>query len=390
MASWFRPWHVAVAGGALVAAIVLANAQMAVAALAAIAAAALLVAWSVDDRRVRVRANAEGLFIEGKTLVPAHVLADGFLVRKDGNSPRLRLVDRFGLTRFNVRLESEAQGRTLLRALGLDAGHKSATFRVPNALLGVAPFLGILPGAMLLGTYAAEDHVKLLLAALTALLLAAGALRFGYSPVTVGADGVLIRGLGTHSFVPYGQIVRAEVTPYAILLHLTDGSVRTIRAPHPWAKDPLDRRPNPMRDIVAARIEQALYDFRRRATSDDAAAVVARGGRAIADWGAAITGRAAAHYRVAAAPAIPADELWRVAEDPGAEETARAGAAVAVVASVALSTHEDGAHDDVRARLRAAARATASPRVRIALETAADASDEEDLARVLAVFEERS
>ncbi|WP_394838557.1 hypothetical protein LVJ94_16795 [Pendulispora rubella] len=383
MARWFRPWHLAAVGVALAAAVILANAHVDVGALVAIVVAAVLAGRSVDDRRVRLRANAEGLFVDGKRLVPAHVLSDGFVVRKFGDPPRLRLVDRFGVTRFNVRLESEAHGRTLLRALGLDAGHKSTTFRVPNALLVVAPFVGLLPGAILLGTWTTVDGDVKLLSTLIALLVVGVVLRFGYSRVTVGADGVLKRGIGLDSFVPYGWIERVETTPHAILLRLTDGSTRTIEAPAPWTKDPFKHPPGPMRDIVAARIEQALYDFRRRATSEGAGIVMARGGRAIPDWHAAITGRAAAHYRVAAAPAIPAEDLWRVAEDPGAEETARAGAAVA------LRAHEDGALDDVKARLRAAARATASPRVRVALEAVADASDEDELARALDVFEEK-
>jgi len=78
-------------------------------------------------------------------------------------------------------------------------------------------------------------------------------------------------------------------------------------------------------------------------------------------------------------PAARGDDLWRVVEDTSAPEDARAGAAVAL-------RNEDGAHP----RLRIAAEAVASPKLRVALEKASDpAADDEALDEALEAFDRR-
>ena len=76
----------------------------------------------------------------------------------------------------------------------------------------------------------------------------------------------------------------------------------------------------------------------------------------------------------------PEENLWRVAEDPAAEETARVGAAVA------LRTRLDR---EGRARLLCMSDASVSPRVRVALRAAATAEGEgeEALAEAPAAYE---
>ena len=78
--------------------------------------------------------------------------------------------------------------------------------------------------------------------------------------------------------------------------------------------------------------------------------------------------------------AVPEENLWRVAEDPAAEETARVGAAVA------LRTRLDR---EGRARLLCMSDASVSPRVRVALRAAATAEGEgeEALAEAPAAYE---
>jgi hypothetical protein len=76
-------------------------------------------------------------------------------------------------------------------------------------------------------------------------------------------------------------------------------------------------------------------------------------------------------YRAAA---VRDDDLWRVVEDPGAPEEARAAAAV-------LLRQTDGA----KPRLRIAADAVASPRLRVALE----AEEEEQAEEALEAFIQR-
>jgi hypothetical protein len=67
-----------------------------------------------------------------------------------------------------------------------------------------------------------------------------------------------------------------------------------------------------------------------------------------------------------------------VAEDPTADPAARAGAAIVLRNTI---TDED------RARLRVAAETSVSPKLRVALEAAASADDEEELVEALAAFE---
>jgi hypothetical protein len=60
--------------------------------------------------------------------------------------------------------------------------------------------------------------------------------------------------------------------------------------------------------------------------------------------------------------------LWRVAEDPALDESARIGAAIALRSNIT---------DGDRERLRVVATSTASPRVRIALDAAVSSPDED-------------
>jgi hypothetical protein len=71
---------------------------------------------------------------------------------------------------------------------------------------------------------------------------------------------------------------------------------------------------------------------------------------------------------------MAAEMLWEVVEDPAVDSTARAGAAMML-----RRTLDDGG----RARLRVAAGACASPRLRVALDAVADGGDEAAVAAAL-------
>jgi hypothetical protein len=75
------------------------------------------------------------------------------------------------------------------------------------------------------------------------------------------------------------------------------------------------------------------------------------------------------------AQALPRETLWRIALDPGETEELRIGASL----TLRKDLDEEG-----RTRLRSAAEASASPRVRIALAGAADALDDEALGDAIA------
>jgi hypothetical protein len=125
-------------------------------------------------------------------------------------------------------------------------------------------------------------------------------------------------------------------------------------------------------DLVAERIREALESARRGDPAQDVA-LLARNAREIGVWVRALRAVAAGAVDHRTAP-IPEDRLWRIAEDPNASPTARAGAAVALTPSL---------DDAGKARIRVAADATASPKLRVALEAAAE-TDEAALEHALA------
>ena len=104
--------------------------------------------------------------------------------------------------------------------------------------------------------------------------------------------------------------------------------------------------------------------------------VLARRERSHIDWVKALHA-ATAKVSHRASP-LSLEALWRLVESPRAEPLARAAAAIALEPKLA---RED------RARLRIAAEATASPRLRIALDRVAEGADEEALAEALAAVE---
>jgi hypothetical protein len=125
-----------------------------------------------------------------------------------------------------------------------------------------------------------------------------------------------------------------------------------------------------MRDALAQRIREAMEAHRARIGPRKLALQLARGERDKGEW---ITGlkklqEGEGGYRAAA---VREEDLWRIVEDPGAPEEARAAAAI-------LLRSNEGA----RPRLRIAAEAVASPRLRVALE----AEDEEAVDEALEAY----
>ena len=133
-------------------------------------------------------------------------------------------------------------------------------------------------------------------------------------------------------------------------------------------------------DMVVERINEAVSERGRGGSADLApweSELLSRGERAIEPWVEALRAihSDVASFRKQAGGGIEA--LWGVLEDAAAEPERRAAAAVA------LTPHLD---EGGRERVRIAARATAAPKLRIALEAAA--SDDEDA--IAAALEEVS
>ena len=193
--------------------------------------------------------------------------------------------------------------------------------------------------------------------------------------VSVGQDGVLVASLVRRRFYPLAAMASVRETSWGVLLTLKSGREVEIRTEH---KESVER--SQQRAAITACIERRLTELAPNEVPAPAT-LLARGGREVTEWLRALralrNGEAGA-YRAAA---IPEEMLWRTVEDPASDPTARAGAAVALRESL----DEAG-----RVRLRVAAAASASPRLRVALEKVASPIDEAELAGALEECEEPS
>jgi hypothetical protein len=197
------------------------------------------------------------------------------------------------------------------------------------------------------------------------------------SRVTVGADGIELRWFGRRRFFRHRDVVNA--TQYIAGLGnsrytgvaLTLESGEEVRIPIGQARSGDDRT-----RMVLERIQEAAAEGQREHPELDPA-ILARGDREVADWMRALRSLGAGANATMRTAPIEAERLWRIVEDPAGPPLARAAAAVALTADPAA---------DARRRLRAAAEATAAPRLRVAIDAAAS-HDEDALKEALAELE---
>jgi hypothetical protein len=199
--------------------------------------------------------------------------------------------------------------------------------------------------------------------------------------VVAGSDGVRIGWLGPGKFVPYANVAHASLDDRGdVVIDLRNGARVRLLFRQPFRSsstmnsfDLLTTLFARQKTAIVERIEEAARAHERGVADRDAGGVLARGGRTAVEWLKALhsLGSGAVNYR---SVTLPPDVLWRIAENPAAPPHERAAAAVAL---------RDALDEEGRARLRVLAEATAAPRVRVALEAAASATDDETLARAL-------
>jgi hypothetical protein len=309
---------------------------------------------------VRVRADPTGLSIDGVIAIPASRIVGGWV------EPRLHappVVHLRGLRGRYLRLvvRDLEQGRALLRELSIDPSHVSAhywalarplgeprTFAHAGVLLAVTIVVGFIVGPAVPPVFAV---------ALVALfVLFAGIIL--PTRVVVGADGVLLRWLGTVRFVPWSRVMDVEPFDGGVMLSLApDGGeeLLTLRMPDDH------QRYHPERDALIERMVVALRAYGPAARAEPMTRLLARAGGLTRDWVREMRDliRPIQGFRTAS---VPLERLWQVVLDPRADREARTGAALALAPVLP---------DEGRARLRAVADGCAEPRLRIALVTAA-------------------
>jgi hypothetical protein len=277
---------------------------------------ALLLAGGYGTRRdaTEVAADAEGLRSESTVLLARAQMAEGFL--RGGAGPvRVRIVGQKGGRTLDLELDTRERALALLRALRLDVLHRT---------LEVHGFCNY-------------DYVNI------------------PARIVVGADGVLATRVGFFSYAEINDVVRDG---NVVVLKLAAGGDVRLGA-------------TLQQDALFERLREGFEAFRSGQHAENAAALVSRKGRSLGAWMKDLAGLLGDHhYR--AAGVVP-ETLWRIAEDPAAPTSARAGAAVALRSTLDAPGRE---------RLRIAAEASASPKLRVVLEAAAQ-PEEEPLARAV-------
>jgi hypothetical protein len=345
----------------------------------------LLYTWArkpcAIERAARAHADARGLTVDGKLVLEAARVTGGWLQPRSHAPPLVHVCAR-GRPDVELVVRDLEQGRALLCALEVDPAHASAQYSVlarplgePRAFARAATILGLVLAFGIVAGQTAPAALALAVVALVVLFVSVAA----PTHVTVGADGVHLRWVGTSRFVPWSAVVGIEVYDGGVVLVLDGGEWLTLRVPADH------ERHHPERDVMVERMRVAWRAQAGARGDETAARLVRRAGGRTREWVRALRAilRSDWGYR---GSAVPPERLWRIVEDPRADRAARTGAAVALAPSL---------DDCGRERLRAAASACAEPRVRIALataasETGAQASDDELAATLDAIESEET
>jgi hypothetical protein len=322
----------------------------------------------------RVYACGAGLLMPGR-FVPVERIRGGWIEPRANAAPVLH-VHVEGGSDVAVVVRDVDRGRALLAALGVDASRVAATFWTlarpigePRTFARVGALVGI---ALTLGMLAGRDSPAASALAVVALLIALLGLVVP-TRVSIGADGVHLRWLGTTRFIAWSTVFAVEPFDGGVVLALEGGRWLTLRTPREHDRhDPeslamVERLCAAWRANLQARAEPLPTDVVRR-TGD-------RGTRT-REWVRAMRALTQERpgYRTST---VPPEGLWRIVESPHADSDARTGAAIALASSL----------DDVgRKRLREAAASCAEPRLRVALTTASmptGAASDDELAAAL-------
>lgn len=319
----------------------------------------------------------------GDELIARSDIARVELVPTD-SAPMLRIEQRGQRTAKLVTARDDEQAHAILRALGFDASQRTAAYKLGSLALvryPYAPFLmvpiafGIMFASARVGIEAGPIVMPIMLVALLVAFLKRAS-------VVVGADGLFLRWLWVREFLATKDIVGTTRFETGFGRNKIRG-VEVMSKTGQSMKLPISRTWGT--DDLTATIEQRIADVMKLEQGAehvaDEARILARGDLELRDWIArlkAMSDGATATLRTAA---VMPDQLWRVASDTAQPPITRAAAAVAL----APSLDESG-----RARLADLAKSTAAPRLRIALERAAEDADEDTLEGTLRELEEKN
>jgi hypothetical protein len=323
--------------------------------------------WRAKSRTAHVRAAAEGVFVDGTLAAKRADIAHAVVQPRAGKKPTVRLRNKQRTILVEVEVEDDAEGAAFLRSIGHDAAAKKATFPTMSPVFatrarGVAALLAFV-APMFLGGLAIA-RIGAIAMVLTMILFVPLVFAVRRREVDVGADGLTL-SWWTKRFIRWDEVRAVDTpTPDTVRVTLASGEKIPLRTATPGYGNKEQR--SFARDALHKRIQDAALAHRARIGPRELAAQLMPGADHDAWLGDLKKLREGeGGYRAAA---VREEDLWRVVEDPGAPEEARAAAAV-------LLRGTDGA----KPRLRVAADAVASPRLRVALEAEEEEQAEEAL-----------
>jgi len=329
------------------------------------------------ERRGPLRADRDGIGFRGRSLLSRaqirHVAVEGMI----GGRQFVHVSALHAKNDVYIELDDAEKARALVVALDLDPEKHVATFSVDeDPLRSRTRWLGarllIASGALLVAAavvYVARRNEAFLLALVPALLVYSLLLPRARVRIDIAlaADGLTLRHRGRQRSIPLSTIAESTVSGNTATLVLAGGETLDLR----FGADNDETAALHQRAFVA-RLRQALG--RRHRPHDPGEAMLTKGEQDTSDWAKhlATLARAEEGYRVAT---VQPDTLWRIAEGPSAEPSARVGALVALHARL---------DDDARVRLQDLATRTAQRDLRAAMEAAASGADPEE---ILAAYE---
>ncbi|NUO49153.1 MAG: hypothetical protein HOV80_09885 [Polyangiaceae bacterium] len=362
--------------------------------LAALGLLAIL-GWLGRSRRsaVEVAISALGVARGPELLIPGSSVEQALVSpARDGKGAILELRTHGSARSRRFETADVSVAREALRALGRDPSASAVRMRAKsrsfalsdNARAAVFGVVGILCVASFFVFGAMNGFVMGKAANLypgLAVVLPFIILNSVPSSVMLGTDGLTTRWLGMERFVSYGEIVGIE-RDAGKLLGTRFGAARLRLASGKTFSVPFESGSIELESFIE-RIQGAVSAFRARSQGNAFdVTILARGARTHAEWVThlrAVAHGAAAGLRIAA---VDPERLFAVVADPSQPEVVRASAAIAMGRSLG------GAE---RVRIQSIVSASASPRLRIALERAcSDDADGAHLAEALAELEARA
>jgi hypothetical protein len=316
-------------------------------------------------RRRDLRVDSSALSL-GKEIFARSAITKAELVPTP-DSPVVRVERRARLAK-NLVMRNDDEAHALLTALGYDVSQTTAAYKIRSLALVRRQWLAVAALPFLFGMLTAFGiHFTPLVVPLFILTILA--LFFKRSTLVVGADGLLLRWLWIREFIAMKDI--------SLVSEFEQGRGNNrVRGVEVFTRGKSVKLP--MLETVRPTIERRIHDVLALSQSvghvDNEALVLERGDLPLRDWIGRLKALGAGATATLRTQAVVPEQLWRVACDTTQPAITRAAAAVAL----APTLDESG-----RVRLADLAKTTAAPKLRIALERAAEDVDDASLEEAL-------